>query len=338
MDRELALKMLSRKNGYLNSVLSRKLKNNSNLSNDELELLNYINNNYFKCKSIKEVFYWLKHDLHDIPHCIVCNKEIKFDLTTSSYSKYCCCKCAQLDPNLRIRLENTCIERFGARHNMLVQKYKDQIKKTCLEKYGVENVFSTTECKEKIKQTNIRKYGYDNPRKNKDIIEKTKQTCLKKYGVTCTTKLRSIRLKQQNKYFYNNLYFDSTLEIAYYIYLKDHNINFEYNPQIEFTYKCHNNVHKYFPDFKVEDVYVEIKGNQFFRSDGTMFCPYRYKYWSDEDYKKMCDVYEAKHQCMIKNNVQILLESNMNNIKEYIKEKYGSYNYLKNFKNKKERI
>ena len=49
-----------------------------------------------------------------------------------------------------------------------------------------------------------------------------------------------------------------------YIWLKDNNISFEYQPCSSFEYSCNEIVHKYIPDFMVEGQYVELKGLQFF--------------------------------------------------------------------------
>ena len=64
---------------------------------------------------------------------------------------------------------------------------------------------------------------------------------------------------------------------------------------------------------------VEVKGDQFFRFNEStgkeeMFCPRRYPEWRDEYYNWMCGLYEAKHKCMLKNNVLILRESNIKNL------------------------
>ena len=73
-----------------------------------------------------------------------------------------------------------------------------------------------------------------------------------------------IRRKAQKKYFYVCFHFDSFPEIAYYVWLKDNNISFEYQPDVSFEYLCNEIVHKYIPDFMVEGQYVELKGLQFF--------------------------------------------------------------------------
>ena len=62
---------------------------------------------------------------------------------------------------------------------------REKIKNTNIQRYGSENVFGSDIIKKKIASTNIEKYGYDNPVKNKEIQEKIKNTCMKKYGVPC---------------------------------------------------------------------------------------------------------------------------------------------------------
>ena len=44
-------------------------------------------------------------------------------------------------------------------------------------------------------------------------------------------------------------------------------------------------------------------------------------------------LYEAKHQCMVANNVKILTNKDIQPILIYVKNTYGK-NYLKSFKNK----
>ena len=77
----------------------------------------------------------------------------------------------------------------------------------------------------------------------------------------------------------------------------------------------------YFPDFKVGNEIIEIKGRQFFEN-GKMINPY------DRSKDKL---FEAKHQCMIKNNVKLILSNDIKFYINYIKEKYGS-SYIKSLK------
>lgn len=96
------------------------------------------------------------------------------------------------------------------------------------------------------------------------------------------------------QYNYNNILFDSIPEIAVYIYYTDHNIPIQYQPGIYFEYNFDNTTHKYFPDFIIDGKIIEIKGNHFFKEDGTMCNPFDHS----QDAK-----YEAKHQCGLANGV-----------------------------------
>jgi hypothetical protein len=60
------------------------------------------------------------------------------------------------------------------------------------------------------------------------------------------------------------------------------------------TYEFDGKTWTYFPDFKVNGQYIEIKGDHFFKN-GKMICPYRCKNWSDDKYEWICKKFEAKH-------------------------------------------
>lgn len=64
--------------------------------------------------------------------------------------------------------------------------------------------------------------------------------------------------------------FDSIYEIAYYIWLVDNNIRFKYEPDMSILYIFDGKQHWYMPDFIVEGKIIEIKGDHFFKEDGTM--------------------------------------------------------------------
>lgn len=121
-----------------------------------------------------------------------------------------------------------------------------------------------------------------------------------------------IRKRSQRKYKFNELIFDSMPEIAYYIYLKDHNIAFEYQPSVSFKYEDDKKTRSYQPDFLVEGTYVEIKGKHFFDESGKMINPYD----RSEDIR-----YESKHLCMIENHVKIITDCKK--YIDYVNERYG---------------
>ena len=247
------------------------------------------------------------------------------------------------------KFKETCQDRYGVNAPAQCSEIYQKVKQICLEKYGVENPLENDEIKERIKQTNLKIYGTINPMQNEEIQQKRISTCLEKYGVS--TYLKSPNFKEQSiktclkkygvdhisrsheiqkhskqKYTYNELHFDSSWELAYYIYLKDHNIEFEYQPDIKFKYIANEKEHFYFPDFKIDNKLIEIKGDHFFDKDGNFRCPFNILN------EKIQNEYKAKYQCMLDNNVKIMKYNEIRNIMYYIEKTYGKH-YLKQFKN-----
>ena len=254
----------------------------------------------------------------------------------------------------RAKCWNTCGDRYGVRNPWQIESVKDGIKKHNLETYGVEYYSSTQECRDKVAATCLRDYGHPCyfgseegkaklKKKNldehgveytwqrEDVKETIRSTNRDLYGVDYPNQNPELRRLWQKRYVFEGINFDSAPELAFYIWLRDSRIEFEYQPTTVFTYVFDGSKHKYQPDFKVGDIFFEIKGDHFFSSDGKMICPFRPKDWSDERYQEECAKYEAKHQCMLANNVVILTSSMYCIFELYVKSKYGE-TYLKSFK------
>lgn len=237
------------------------------------------------------------------------------------------CHPSQLQ-SVKDKQAQTNFEKYGRKSAFQSEQVKQTFRDNCEKKYGkgITNPFQVEEVKEKIKQTCLVKYGAINPKQNSEVQKKYKQTCLKKYGATCNWGNHDNRIKCQQAYTFENRNFDSGWELELYIYLKDKGEEFEYQPNIYFEYEFDGKIHRYFPDFKIDNIYYEIKGNQFLKEDGTWQNPY--------DHSQDA-LYEAKHQCLLKNNIKILNFEDLENVRNYINENY-SKNYIKNFKNKEE--
>ena len=130
----------------------------------------------------------------------------------------------------------------------------------------------------------------------------------------------------QKRYTYKNISFDSSPELAFFIYAEDNGLDVEYQPDVYFEYLVNRKIYRYQPDFKMGPIYIEIKGLQFFENKnpaGRMINPYD---------RSMDEIYEAKHQCMIKNSIKLMLPSEYKKYIEYVKKTYGN-DYLRKFKN-----
>ena len=194
----------------------------------------------------------------------------------------------------------------------LFKEKKEQIRQkrieTCLEKYSLVHN-NSPEAIEKRKQTIKQRYRI-NPLCSKEALEKARQTCLLKYGEEYTTRLPAFRATNFSIYKYNSLYFDSSWELAFYIYNTDLNIEVEREPE-KLIYYFNGAKHYYFPDFKINDKLFEIKS------------PYLYSKLLIPN-----TLENAKLNCMVENNVTIITDCSK--YLTYIKAKYGK-NFLKNF-------
>lgn len=222
-----------------------------------------------------------------------------------------CIRCGRQIDFKNIKNMNTSgYETCSPRCSTLV--HLDRINKTKVVLYG--DTWNTKKCV----QTYIKRYGCRNPIQNPDV------QC-KRFGA---------------RYGYDGAFFDSQYEVAYYIWLKASGRRFLYqDPTRYFEYEYLGDVCRYFPDFYVLDTneYVEIKGSQFFRDDGTMYLPYRGSKMSDEQYSKACGKYEAKRQCMSANGVRILTEKDpeLAAALDFAADKFGKSNWHLDFRVRK---
>ena len=275
---------------------------------------------------------WILNGIVDFPRCEICNKQIyvvKNIQAFKQYNKYCnsCSRKLAIQKTKKTIDEHlkddplwyAKIDEKRKKTNLLLHgdpnwNNEHKTQQTCLDKYGVDNIRKTDFCKESIKKTKKDKYGDE----NYVNIEKAKSTNKDRRGVDWPMQDPDIRKKSASKYNYDGKMFDSKAELCYYVWLKDNDISFEYQPDMKFEYVFEGKTHFYHPDFLIENQYVEIKGDHFFKEDGTMQNPYDHS----QD-----GLYEAKHQCMIQNNVKILNKDDYSFFVKYVIEKYGK-NFL----------
>ena len=202
--------------------------------------------------------------------------------------------------------------------NLKKSKYKDltpELEKEVIKFYLTPNSLNDTASKFNLHTRIIDKIltKYNILKHSKDLTdkimhEKTEQTNLQKYGAKYYVGSKKYKDDIFNKYgtyhapsykfICNNHYFDSFPELYFYLYHITNNIEIKREP-VELKFTLNNKVYSYYPDFQVGDKLYEIKGNQFLTEDGKWQCPF--------DHTKDA-LFEAKHQCAIKNNVIILYD------------------------------
>lgn len=212
-------------------------------------------------------------------------------------------------------LKKNNFQKYGVENPAHLESSIKKSKKTCLKKYGREVFAQSSIYKEKCRET----WSSKSKEELKDIESRRKQTSLEKYGSSGYNnreKFKRTMLKKFKRMHTNYIYrigdltFDSSWELAVYLYAKDYNWKIERDPCC-FEYLKDGKIYKYFPDFKINGKLIEIKGNQFFNEEGKLYDPFSR------------ELLEEKQKCMEQNNVEVWDKEKLKPILEYIKEKYG---------------
>lgn len=301
---------------------------------------------------LKTRVYRILNGLDMRPACAHCGKSMDdrdVKNLAEGYRKYCSPRCAKDSDARKLLFEKTCIDRYGVRNPSELDAVKEKKKETCLKNYGVDNPAKSGAVAGRISRTNIERYGVGCAVHSPGIAAKTEATNLERYGVTSFSKTREFiekttasnrrrfgvdypnqdpefRRRSQKRYTYKGVGFDSSPELAFFIYAEDHGIRAEYQPAVSFEYEVSGRLYRYQPDFRTDAGYVEFKGLQFFENKdpaGKMINPYD---------RSMDDVYEAKHQCMLRNGVRIVLPADYRVYTDYVDRTYGR-GYLRGFRN-----
>lgn len=144
------------------------------------------------------------------------------------------------------------------------------------------------------------------------------------------------RRKCSFRYTFDGESFDSSYELVVFLYARDNGIPLRHPTDVGLPYCFDGKTHFYYPDFVNTETgqFVEVKGLHFFKQDGTMFCPYRYPGWTDEQYSKRCQLEEAKRQCMLENDVLVIRTDSicMKAMRGYVVAKYPP-RYVEGFRN-----
>ena len=325
---------------YFNEL--RKLKDFAQVKSDILTQTSFVDQYNI---SLASRIYLIVNDMPSTPKCIVCGNPITSNIRSMAkgFRLHCCRKCAVESDHRKSAYQTTCIQRYGVSNISKSDQCKQKKINTSLRHYGVDNPAKSDIVKETTAQTNLARYGLACPLMSDSIrqksiqtniirygvpsysqtteyIEKCKSTNNDKFGVDYPNQNPEIRRAAQKKYKFDNLQFDSKPEIAFYIWHRDNNSDFEYQPSISFEYSVNGRTYSYHPDFRVADKYVELKGLHFFKDrDPTkqMINPYD---------AKLNNVYEAKHQCMIANNIVIITD--FTKYLKFAKNKYGVKWYI----------
>lgn len=228
-------------------------------------------------------------------------------------------------PSVKQKKKQTCLSHFGFENPLQVPEIQEKIRDTCLNKYGVSSASKSEGVKETVKKNNLEKFGVEyytqtqkarehlrriwkDKEKKKELAEKVSSTWSQK----TEEEFKEIRQKAFKRFQYEGQFFDSSWELAVWIWAKDEGKVIKREPVcIEYVWK--GKTHKYFPDFEIDGEIIEIKGNHFLTEDGKMKNIYD---------GELNGLFEAKHQAGLKNNVIFWTLEEIQPILDYVNKKY----------------
>lgn len=278
---------------------------------------------------------YLKQEKEGI--CLTCGKPTKFMNLSNGYRKFCCNSCIGQNKDIQTKKKETTKEHFGVEYPMQSKEIQLKSLTTLESNFGVKNAFNvglekskinshTEEANQKrrISISNTKQKLFKDDTYRQKVIDNYTKNNLQKYGYKWTSQIPNVKFKISEsvknshvhikyKYFYDNESFDSSYELAYYIYHKDIGSTIIRKP-LKLKYGNHN----YTPDFLCNDKLIEIKGNWFFNDKGQLYNPYNKELNLD------------KQQCMIDNNVEIITD--ISEYLDYCVEKFNDVNWYRKFK------
>ena len=218
------------------------------------------------------------------------------------------------------------LQKFGTEFPTQAVTVKEKIKASNLEKYGATSYLGSQEGKEHIRSVNQEKYGADkfiqSPEGREYIRnlwkdKKKRQELSRKVSNTWKLKsaedIRQIRSKAVKRFIYQSEQFDSSWELAVWIWAKATGKTIKREPKV-IEYEFAGELHTYLPDFEIDGALIEIKGDMFFNSEGKMICPW------DESKN---EIYEAKHLAALSQGVQFWKLKEVSEALDYVCEKYS---------------
>lgn len=180
-----------------------------------------------------------------------CGQEARYQRKNG---KWCCSKCTVQCPAIRKKLVENHPDSKEIYKNLSPEKKQNMAWNKGL---TAETNNSVKKGRDKIRQmyaTGKLKGTFAGRRHTEKTKKLISQNTSKAYNYNANRK--SGRGK---KGWYKGYFCDSTYELAYIIYCLDHNVSIKRNKEY-FLYEYQGKLHRYYPDFIVDGVIVEIKG------------------------------------------------------------------------------
>lgn len=272
--------------GFKNhAMLNRHLIKKHSEITTEKYFLKYMNGETKFCEICGKPAKWLGTHYHNVcgrPECTHALRSKNNAMNDASIRK----KISDVQKNfsaekrrkIQQKKEMTCLARFSVKHNWQNKDIREKGLKTMEERYG-------TRC------------GVFTPNAIKTVHER--------YGVDHFSHSPEFAKNRTKKYYQDGIGFDSKDEIYLYNFMHATDMLVIAHPNHKLNYVHDNIEHTYEPDFLINGKLYEVKGLHFFKDKNpseTMINPFD---------RTQDALYEAKHQCMIENDVRILTDTTL---------------------------
>lgn len=247
-----------------------------------LQLTSFLDKHYKKVTPSQRFWHILNNKL-ELNYCSYCN--IKVATFSGTYSSSCCKKCDielsrkrvsdnyKNNPSILEKRKQTNLSLYGQEHCCQNETYKEKIRNTNKRNIGYAGPFANPDFNKKIANSNSvnkieinkkrratcqEKYNADSYFQTTEFLEKREQVWIQKYG---TTNIFDVSHPRTKTYKNTNLIYQSSYEKHFLDLLKEKEllVHVKRGPVIEYLWK--ENIHKYYPDFIINDTVIEIKSD-----------------------------------------------------------------------------
>lgn len=110
--------------------------------------------------NINEFFYFLKHDIKEVPLCY-CGNRLKFLGLANGHRKFCSNSCSKLSKSTQKKFEETMLSRYNKTSYLGDSEVRAKMKETLLYRYGVDHPAKHAGIKAKMRATTLERYGVE---------------------------------------------------------------------------------------------------------------------------------------------------------------------------------
>jgi hypothetical protein len=211
------MKFLFKSNGKINAAKLNQPYFEKHHSEELSNILKYAEANSLTGLNFSQKLYHYVNDLKTIPVCKHCGGIVQYKSYIDGYKLYCSRSCVAKSEDVKNKIKNGFMDKYGVDNPNKVKSVRDKIKSTNILKYGTEYGLSSPEVRDKINKTNNERYGGNSPSCSAEVIDRQRSTLRSNYGVDSPIKNETIKNKIKNtnreRYGVDNVYSSDEIKI-----------------------------------------------------------------------------------------------------------------------------